>query len=90
MGSGRFLGESVPLLEGHLVEAMTPPGPSRPQRTATIAGAGIRSSGVKPGHTEGRSRSKPQCLRSGGSEKAATSETKLRREALSGAWSWTV
>ena len=79
MGSGRFLGESVPLLEGHLVEAMTPPGPSRPQRTATIAGAGIRSSGVKP-----------ECLRSGGSEKAATSETKLRREALSGAWSWTV
>ena len=41
-------GEVVPLLEGHL-EAVRPPGRSRPQRTATFTGAGTRSLGVKPG-----------------------------------------
>ena len=39
----------VPLLEGHLVETVRPPGPNRPQRTATFAGAGTRSLRVKPG-----------------------------------------
>ena len=45
-------GEAVPLLEGHLVEAVWPPtgkGPSGPGRTTTFTGAGIRSLGVKPG-----------------------------------------
>ena len=44
-------GEVVPLLEGHLVEAVRPPGPSRPQRMATFAGAGTRSLRVRPGAT---------------------------------------
>ena len=48
-GSQATRGEEVPLLEGHLVEAVGPPGPSRPQRTATLTGAGTRSLGVKPG-----------------------------------------
>ena len=39
--------EAVPLLGGHLVEAVWPPGPSRPQRTTTFAGGGTRSLRVK-------------------------------------------
>ena len=45
------LGEVVPLLLGHLVEAVWPPtgkGPSRPQRTTTFAVAGTRMLRVKP------------------------------------------
>ena len=42
-------GEVVSLLGGHLVEAVWLPGPSRPQRTTTFAGAGTRSLKVKPG-----------------------------------------
>ena len=42
-------GEAVTLLEGHSVEAMRQPGPSRCQRTATFAGAGTRSLKVKAG-----------------------------------------
>ena len=42
MGSGRFslVPHRVPLLEGHLVEAVRQLGPSRPQRIAAFAGAG--------------------------------------------------
>ena len=46
------LGEAVPLLGGHLVEAVwvpQRPGPSGPRRTTTFAGAGTRSLRVKPG-----------------------------------------
>ena len=45
-------GEVVPLLGGHLVEAMWAPqrqGPSGPGRKTTFAGAGTRSLRVKPG-----------------------------------------
>ena len=46
-------GQAVPLLGGHLVEAVWAPlhrqSPSGPQRTTTFAGAGTRSLGVKPG-----------------------------------------
>ena len=47
-GSWTIRGEVVLLVEGHLVEAVRPPGPSRPQRAATFAGARTRSLGVKP------------------------------------------
>ena len=45
-------GQAVPLLGGHLVEALWVPqgkGPSGPGRTTTFAGAGTRSLRVKPG-----------------------------------------
>ena len=45
-------GEAVPLLGGHLVEAMWLPHrqrPSGPGRTTTFAGVGTRSLRVKPG-----------------------------------------
>ena len=50
-GSWATQGEVVPLQEGHLVEAVRPPRPSRPQRMATFAGVGTRSLGVKIGAT---------------------------------------
>ena len=48
-GSWATQGEAVPLLEEHSVKAVRPPGLSRPQRTATLAAAGTRALGVKPG-----------------------------------------
>ena len=48
-GSWATQGEAVPLLEGHLVDVVRTFGPRRPQRMATVAGAGTRSLGVKPG-----------------------------------------
>ena len=48
-GSQATRGEAVPLLEGHLVEAVRQPGTSRPQRTATFTGTGTMSLRVKPG-----------------------------------------
>ena len=48
-GSRATQGEVVPLLEGHLAEAVWPPGPNRPQRTATVLGAGTRTLRLKPG-----------------------------------------
>ena len=46
-------GQAVPLLGGHLVEAVWAPppgkGPSGPGRTTTFAGAGTKSLRVKPG-----------------------------------------
>ena len=47
-GSQATQGKTDPLLEGHLVEAVRPPGPSRPQRTATFTGAGTTLLRVKP------------------------------------------
>ena len=48
-GSRATQGEVVPLLEGHLVETVRPPGPSRPQKMGTFAGVGTRSLRVKAG-----------------------------------------
>ena len=48
-GSQATEAETVPLLEGHLIHALRPPGPRRPQRMATFAAAGSRSLGVKTG-----------------------------------------